>query len=425
MHWWKKATHSPSVEYQLDLLRDGDNSERASAAEELGKGEASSSLISSLIQMGSENGGFEASIPYAGMALVNLSPRASESDRDKIWRLFTTIPSDPDRFIRRLMFLKDAFPGEIHEFVPRLKNLMQTSDARGEFGQNSKVRQAIVKFIAAAEHNPSSLDQSISEPGLWKKYKDQVIPGAKLKLVPKNQSGNLQIVFATVLRVENVPGRVRGKNGQPVDILIPHIVASLPAAAGLSSTQQQITLEPISPHCPFDVYLAKEMEAMPLDQYKGHWVTTSDPLAKSFRNDEGKSVGILLKRQKDVCTLKMMRGQVPWILDVPCSTVGPTREAPAWGRPWFDTGSRFSVGDVVQLNGEAGEFKVARHERDLIGLSPLNHVPGKQLSPMGLIWAKDSEVHYLGRLAPDGTIIKDPHLSSVKKTVPVNPDMEA
>lgn len=430
MHWWRRA----SKDDPRDLVETMETSlagyEKQEAANKLARlGTVPPDVMGRLIDMLTTR---PSNVPigtndqpkYAAHALMGLLPKASSADRERAWKVFSKLPANPAGnsmdFIEKLGLIQHGFPDRMHEMLPRLRSLLsEANDGRG-VATNPTTKRAIQAFMAEAAKKPSLIDQRLTFPdrndtkAAWKALRNSIVPGTKLKLVPKSMPGSpfksKEVVFATVVRVDFNP--LRKKGGQEV-INVPSIVAKF-------DDGNQVTLDPfgfMNP-CQFDIYLAKEIEKLTLDEYKGHWVATDDPIMESFKDDEGKAVGILLKKNKDVCTLKMVKNETPWVIDVPCSTVKPTTLAPTWGREWFENGSKFSEGDVVEPLGNRlkaehpGElFRVMQHSEGNIGIAPVGDHADPD-APNGFVYVKPDEIGYVGRLAPDGKVLKGPHFTS-------------
>lgn len=110
----------------------------------------------------------------------------------------------------------------------------------------------------------------------------------------------------------------------------------------------------------YDIWLIEDVALTPLDQYKGFWVTTSDPVAEPFGN-----VGILLSLEGDESLIRFMKHGVGWNVMVPRDSVKPHYPASpsSWMEPQIMKGHRFMTNDIVKTREQPAEEFVITNDR--------------------------------------------------------------
>jgi hypothetical protein len=121
------------------------------------------------------------------------------------------------------------------------------------------------------------------------------------------------------------------------------------------------------------------------------WVSiTDDPAVTKFMgSQQGSSTyAVLMKIEGDVATVKIMKNDVPYVIEVPATSVRPTIFAPVWGQQFLKNKGQYSLGDVVQFEGK--EWLVSKVSPRQVGISPLRGA-GQ------FVFVKPEELKYLGK----------------------------
>lgn len=235
----------------------------------------------------------------------------------------------------------------------------------------------------------------------YKSNKEQIVPGRTVKVRPAKTNA---IMVGQIERIDFIEALIEDK-GTVKPIRRPIFIIKLEDGTQLPK------IDPASPSA--EVWLFEDPEKLPLDQYKGMWVRSTDPAVVEM--DEG--IGMLMKRDGKVCTLRVMKDDLPWTVNVPCSSVKPSRTSPEWGIPFSNQKVPFVRGDVVATKSDPSSYLTFEGEsEDNPGLVMVRSMD----QAADAIAVKPEDLIYIGRYEKGKGIIRDPHFSSPALT-PVPP----
>lgn len=231
---------------------------------------------------------------------------------------------------------------------------------------------------------------------LWKANGKLAKPGTKVKFQVANGSPD-EIYLGTIHAVDFADFDAGGQV-----LKVP--IISIAAASGIVKINILASK--------YDVWLYRDFEDIPLNEYKGMWVMIDDPAVMQMANTEEPAPAILLGHDNQKATIKLVINDVPWIYEVPISSVKPTMRAPTWGRPYASRRHGYHVGDAVQFKAEPNVDYVVESVGDsgAIRIRPTNGDPTGgfiQVSPDRL-----GELRYIGRMDFYKGVVKDPHFRS-------------
>ena len=89
-----------------------------------------------------------------------------------------------------------------------------------------------------------------------------------------------------------------------------------------------------------------------------------------------------------MATVKIMKNDVPYVLEIPTAHVRPTIFAPLWGQQFLKNKTQYSIGDVVQFENK--EWLVSKVSPRQVGISPLRGA-GQ------FVFVKPEELKYVGK----------------------------
>lgn len=282
-------------------------------------------------------------------------------------------------------------------------------------------KEVVNNTVDAIEQGPELADTPVVTENIklngafFKHLKSRLVPGAKVKLRFLNTSTD-NITFGTLTRVD-FKDRHDKINGKDAVLKIPQYVIGLKSG-------QEVTINPLAPEA--EIWLYKDPEDIPLAQYKGIWIKTNDPMAKKIGevNDDGTVTGMRVAQSGETITLKIMKGDVPWTVNVPLSSCKPTMKAPVWGVPYAKNRSALGYGDVVSFDGDPSQQYVVEEIDG--GTAKIRPVRARKGS--GSVETDISQIKYLGRFEYGKGLVSDPHFTSpalkAKPPAPRVPDPE-
>ena len=158
------------------------------------------------------------------------------------------------------------------------------------------------------------------------------------------------------------------------------------------------------------VWISQDVAKIPIEEYKGIFVKTTDPkaidLAWPEKATRPVSINAVLVRKKgDTVILKISRGKTVYTVEVPTSSVTPTEIGPSWAEPYAREGAPFDVNDVVEIEGQEGPYLVKGKEAGKITVVSI-------LRPKERIEVPASTATYVGRYDLDKGVVPQPHFKS-------------
>lgn len=416
MKWYhsvKIASQEEDLEHIIGILNNGGGehtiSQRVAAAWDLAEFGDNSRATGRLIDAIEMDGDPQVKSAAIQALSIILGKTNNNQLREEVFSVFCNISKTvyPRQFADAMDAVIASFPDDLHLLTQQFKTLLAQYE-KGDAGDaaNSVVRGAMNKVIKADESSMRGLDKQLTQPtqketiAQWNKMKNELIPGTRLKLKPRDSNAS-SVFMATLKTIEYQPFMMGNEKKMMPTLVIDSGTGSV-ERIGVLNRQ-------------YDIYVVKNIEEMSLDKYKGHWVQTNDPVARAFMDKSGISKGILMKKKDDVCTIKMLNGTTAWLADVPCSTVKPSVEAPAWGGEWFSKGTKFSPGDVVKVNGDGewGEYLVVEvYTNRKVNARPIGSTSGGIVLPM-------SKLEYVGRIGLKGDVVRNSHFESEQLPKPL------
>jgi hypothetical protein len=267
---------------------------------------------------------------------------------------------------------------------------------------------ALPAIVAATKTQVAPYDILVTHPDSrqsvinFHKNRGFISPGSKVYFKLRGESDS-SVAIGTLSSVDNKAYNYGGK------------VIEVPVLKISHSGGGAIDVNLMSPK--YDVWVARDVSTVSLDEYKGFWVTSTDPVARDFSDK-----AMLMDKKDDVCRLKVIKDGMPWTISVPCSTVKPiypTEEGKWWGEKHVEMGHPFSQGDVVEKKSEPGQRYVIRS--DIMMEESSGPREGK-LKAVMLGSGKEvlllpAELRYVGRFK-QGKVVPEPHFFSKKLAPP-------
>jgi len=336
-------------------------------------------------------------------AIGILGPKLKQDDAEQvIRRLFTA--ASVDRY-RELYGIIAKFGGIAEFLLPELYR--QKDEAEGY------VQRDIETTIQAIRQSPMSGDKPLVTPDKkqtienWKRYKAEAVPGAKVKLQPIGRTDN----FIGMGRISSVTYVDYAIEGQTIKVPVLNIE--------LSNGMGKIQVNIVSPR--FSVWIYRDPEDMPLNEYKGMWVKVEDPQVMDFVGTAQPAHAILLKTDEQAATVKVVKDGIPWTFDVPIGSVRPSMESPQWGNEMARRKHGYGPGDAVKFIDDPNNQYVVERVEDNgnIAIRPVTTSPGA-----GHVTVSPLKIKYVGRHDYYKGVVLDPHFRSpalIQKT-PQDPE---
>ena len=313
------------------------------------------------------------------------------------------------------------FKDKATHLIPMLREM------ESQVNRGTPFNSDLLSAISALSLEPGMMDELLisSNAGtnveLWKKLRNQVIPGRKVKVLFHNAPSNA-ITMGEIknVRYDILPGDERKPPAQQHKIPVVTISFSTETTGrwgDVSETNSEAEINLAKPKA--DVWLSKDIEKIPLSDYKGMWVSITDDHAvtKFVGGHPGSSTyAILMKIDGDVATVKIMKNDVPYVLEIPTAHVRPTIFAPLWGQQFLKNKTQYSIGDVVQFENK--EWLVSKVSPRQVGISPLRGA-GQ------FVYVKPEELKYLGQFNVHKGVSAVPDFKSPSLKKPVQPAMPA
>lgn len=218
--------------------------------------------------------------------------------------------------------------------------------------------------------------------------------------------------------IEEIEYRVRDMNG----VIRPYPVLKIKPEGAQSGETIEVNLmqDPRRDAC-YKVWLSKDLSRLPLGDfvrvYNGIYVTTTDPAAMRLGSVPGQNAkfvrAILVSVNGDKVILKIVKDGLPYTVEVPTASVKPSEIAPSWARPYGTASTSLEANDVVEIEGETGQFVVRAAEKgEIVAVSIQN---GKRVR------VPSQKAVFKGRW--DGRVISDPDFVSpnLAKPMPTAP----
>jgi hypothetical protein len=291
-----------------------------------------------------------------------------------------------------------------------LRSYLGTGSPQDE--DEKRLAAELAKSIELMESVPDTDDTHIvgrdpkENAATWKKIQKQIGKNTKVKVRPIGQGAGA-IALGTIAEITYVPYKVGTETFNVPVILI------------VLRNDERISVNVLSPK--FDVWTYRDVQDIPLSEYKGIWVVTDDAAATNFVGAKpGTFVqGILLSKEKETATIKIIKDGIPWTIEVPSSSVKPSKEAAQWGIEYSRRKSPVSIGEVVEIKSDPGtKYVVESFSEGKASLRPVSRPAA------GVIMADYADLKYVGRFDLAKGVVGEPHMRSPLIKKPKLPDAE-
>ena len=405
----KFADQKKSREELLEEARTGSSTYRIWALKELEKLPPDHEIITAFIDGAAEDNDevVRECIKYLGQA----GPSHNEQEQDRILDVLTNIIKNTGAAerVHSLTYSRDKgaaalnalvkFKDKASHLIPMLRDMVS------RINPNTPTSDMLNGAINALSIEPGMMDELLissnagSNVELWKRLRSQVVPGKKVKVL-FHDAPSSAITMGEIkgVRYDVLPGDERKPREQRH--VIPVVTISFSTSPQGSWTAETIGRQDFTETTAeteinlakpkATVWLSKDIEKVPLSEYAGMWVNVSDPAALRFMGGpQGwNASAILMKVDGDRATIKVVKNDIPYVLEVPAASVKPTIFAPLWGQPFLKNKGQYSIGDVVQFEGK--EWLVSKVSPRQVGISPLRGA-GQ------FVYVKPEELKYLGK----------------------------